>query len=79
MNVKAVGERKCFTLGKVGLDAFFIKLSLLFVVDKNHNNVSLSRRFGRGHNGKTLRLCLSPALRSLVKTYDNVNARILKV
>ena len=62
MNVKAVGERKCFTLGKVGLDAFLIKLSLLFVVDKNHNNVSLSRRFGRGHNRKTLRLSLSPAL-----------------
>ena len=77
MNVKAVSESKGFALGKVGLDAFLIKLSLFFVVNKNHNNISLSRRFSRGHNGKTLRLSLSPALRTLVKTDDDVYARIL--
>ena len=74
MNVEAVCECESLALCEVWLDAFLVKLCLLFIVDKNHNKICVLCSISSGHNLKTCLLCLCPALASLVKTYDYINA-----
>ena len=79
VNVEAVCESKGLAFGKIGFDALLVELSLLFVVDEDHDEIRVLCSVSGGHNLESSSLCLCPALASLVKTYDNVNARILEV
>ena len=79
MDIEAVRKCKRLTFGKVGFNAFFVKLRLLFVVDKDHDEVRFCSSFRSGHNFHALRFRFCPALAALVKTNDYVHARILQV
>ena len=79
VNVKAVRKCKRLTFRKVGFDAFFVQFCLLFIVDKDHDNVSRCRCFCRRHNFHALLFSFFPALAALVKTNNNVHARIFQV
>src|SRR5699024_6579861 len=53
VDVEAVGKGQGLALGEVGLDALFIQGRLLFVVDKNHDDVGGFGGLGGGHDGET--------------------------
>ena len=79
VNVETVSKCKRLTFGKVGFDAFFVKLRLLFIVDQNHDKVSNLCCFRCGHNRQALLFSLCPALAAFIKTNHYFYTRILKV
>ena len=60
VNVEAVSEHKHIACFEVRLDVVLVESSLLLVVDKNHNDVSLFCSFGSCIYFKALCLCFSP-------------------
>ena len=79
VNVEAVREHQHIAFLKVRLNALLVQLCLKLIIDKNHNDVSLLRSLGSCVNLKACVLSLLPALGTLVKTYNNLHAAVLKV
>ena len=79
MNIEAVSKSERLALGEIGLDALAVELRLLLIVDKYHNDVRCRCRLCCSHYLEPLCLCLCPALRAVVKSYDDVDARVLEV
>ncbi len=79
MNVEAVSEHQHVALFQVRLDIFFVQLSLLFIIDQDHDNVSLLCSFRRGKDFKTLLLCSLPGSGTFIETDDDVASRFFQV
>ena len=79
VDVKAVSKHQHIAGGQIGSNILFIHLGLQFVVDQNHNNISLLGSLSRGINLKALSLSLGPGFAALIQTDDNVAAGILQV
>ena len=62
VDIEAVGKRKGLALGEVGLDGLLIERRLLFIIDKDHNDVGNLCCFCGCHNRKTLCFRPRPAL-----------------
>ena len=60
VDVEAVSKCECLTCCKVGLDALLVKVSLSFIVDEDHDDVSLSCCLCRCVYFKTCSLSLCP-------------------
>ena len=79
MNVEAVSEHQHVALFQIRLDIFFVQLCLLFIIDQDHDNVSLLCSFRRGKDFKALLLCSLPGSGALIKTDDYVASRFLQI
>ena len=66
----------CF---QVRLDVLLIHISLLLIIDQDHDDVSLLSSLSSGVYVEALLLSLSPGLGALVQTDNNIAAGLLQV
>ena len=55
-----MGKHQHVALLQVGFNVVLVQVSLLLVIDQNHDNISLLCRFGRGKYLKALLYSLVP-------------------
>ena len=67
------------SLFQVRLDIFTIQFRLLLIIDQNHDDVSLFRRFCGCVDFKALFLCSLPASGSLIETDDDLASGVSEV
>ena len=79
VDVEAVGKHQHIAGLQVGGNVFLIHFGLLFIVNQNHNNISLFGGFGRIINRKALSLRLGPGFAALVQTDNNLTTGIFQV
>ena len=79
MNIETMGEHQHIALFQVGLDVILVQISLLLIIDQDHDDVSTLCSFCSGKYFKSLCLSLCPGLGALVQTDDNMTSGILQV
>ncbi len=72
--IKSVSEHKHIARLQIRLNILLIKISLKLIIDQYHDDISFLGSLGCGIYLEALRLSLSPALRALVQTDDDVAA-----
>ncbi len=79
MDVETVSEHEHIARFQVGLDLFFIDLSLEFIRRKDHDDISLLCCFGCRKNSQSLRFSLLLGLGAFIKTNDNIKTGLLQI
>ena len=79
MNVETMSEHQHIALFQVGLDVVLVQISLLLIIDQDHDDVSTLCSFCSGEYFEPLCLSLCPGLGALVQTDDNMTSGILQV
>ena len=74
-----MSEHQHIALFQVGLDVVLVQISLLLIIDQDHDDVSTLCSFCSGEYFETLCLSLCPGLGALVQTDDNMTSGILQV
>ena len=73
MNVETMSEHQHIALFQVGLDVVLVQISLLLIIDQDHDDVSTLCSFCSGEYFEPLCLSLCPGLGALVQTDDNMH------
>ena len=79
MDGKAVCKHQHVSGLKIGLDGFLIKGSLLLIVDEDHDDIGLLRRFCSRIYGQTLRFCLRPGFGAFIQSDNDIAAGFLQI
>ena len=74
-----MSEHQHIALFQVGLDVVLVQISLLLIIDQDHDDVSTLCSFCSGEYFEPLCLSLCPGLGALVQTDDNMTSGILQV
>ena len=74
MNVETMSEHQHVAFFKVRLDIFFVKFSLFFIIDQDHDDISLFCCFCCCIYFKALLLGFLPGLASLIQTNNDIAA-----
>ena len=72
-------EHQHVALFQIRADAFLVQLSLLLIVDEDHDDVSLLGSLGSGINLEASLFSLSPGTGAFVKADDDIAAGFLQV
>ena len=72
MDVEAMSEHEHIAFFQVRLDIFAVQLSLLLIIDQDHDDIRLLRSLSCCINFKALFFCPLPASGTLIQTDDNL-------
>ena len=79
MNVETMCEHQHVTFFQVWLNIFFVHISLQFIVDQDHDNVSSFSCFCSCIYFESLCFCFCPGFASFIQTNNNITSRLFCV
>ena len=73
MNIESMRKHQHVTWFQVWLDIFLIHVCLFFIIDQDHDDISLFCCFCRSIYFQTLFFCFFPRFRSFIQSNDDIS------